>query len=464
MRRLGLGAALVGAAIMLGACGAAEAIREARRAIGEISSEIQRARANAGTQTPEPETPEPGTETPEPGNTGRAPGPFNPDRTNGGETIVGCCGFASADQRIGDPDRLRAYTLSDDARLSLENWGGSFSGTTSRGLRDGAGFTIQYDDFTWANVEDARDSSVDFRKGTIESSDIPGASLSGANLRTAIAYRGILQHSQFLLMGAGDFYNPFERSYSLVSQSAALSMGDPTQGLATIEGTLWRGRGVSFASVKSDGSPAISQEDSAIDDIDLHDVEATLRLDGNQQRIDLTFQIGDSYKPGGRRSDHTAFGIQSGLSAINVGPADKTEFRNLRVFVHSTSGAVLFHKDDDSSLHATYSEEFSKHPADAVRPAILQYYPLGTIRLDGTGEDRVYNWDLLGAFYGPAGIEIGGTFILDENSGHKYFYAGGSDRFGRRYTSRGFPRVIPFTRHYRGAFGARCEGRNCPTN
>lgn len=197
MRRLGLGAALAGAAIMLGACGAAEAIREARRAIGEISSEIQRARANAGTQTPEPETPAPA---PEPGNTGRAPGPFNPDRTNGGETIVGCCGFASADQRIGDPDRLRAYTLSDDARLSLENWGGSFSGTAAGSLRDGAGFTIQYDDFTWANVEDSRDSSVDFRKGTIESSDIPGASLSGANLRTAIAYRGILQHSQFLFI------------------------------------------------------------------------------------------------------------------------------------------------------------------------------------------------------------------------------------------------------------------------
>lgn len=260
-------------------------------------------------------------------------------------------------------------------------------------------------------------------------------------------------------MGAADHYDQGRGNGSLVSQSAALSMGDPTQGLATIEGTLWRGRGVSFASVKSEGAPNVSERArNAAHNVDLHDVEATLRLDGNQQRIDLTFQIGDSYKPGGRREDYVApFGIDSGLSAINRGPADKTEFRNLRVFVHSTSGAVLFHKDDDSSLYATYGD-YSKHSGYTRS---REYHPLGTIRLDGTGEDSVYNWDLLGAFFGPAGIEIGGTFTLDENSGHKYFYAGGTTG-GRRFTQRGFSHFIPFTRHYWGAFGARCEGADCP--
>ena len=492
---------LAAAAIMLGACGAAEAIREARQAIQDLTglsqdlaSEISRARANLGTGGGA----NPGTGGGGSGGPGPAPASFNPNQTSGGETVVGCCGFrAEADQvGVGDPASLKAYALSDDARLSLENWGGSFANTSRNegelARKQASSFSMKYDDFTW--VSEDPQAVIELRRGDVRAGEfvkqgIPGrtswenrhpssthvsflpygaavefarrtgqhpASLAS---RTAIAYRGILEHSQFLLMGITDSYgllsensniNPLNRE-SIISQSAALSMGAPTPASnwdTSLTGT-WRGRGVSFASTSSFVSgPSLRSgpyslnvgpgytrfitqrgiRRNAINNTSLHNVDVTLRLDGSQQRIDLGFDRGQGELGRINSRRHGA-----GLAAINhdIGhaPADsstpggaaaRTEFRNLRVHA-DTSGAVLFHKDDSSSLHATY------------------------VRIDRTLSDEtpetindVYEFDVFGGFYGPAGIEIGGTFTLDEKRGHS------------RYDPN-----REFTRHYRGAFGAK---------
>lgn len=359
---------------------------------------------------------------------------FNPDRLTGGEAWVGCCLWFAGSPTAETPtsgslrDKQYSYgTLPDSIRgqpsgLGLSNISPYYE----------PGFLIPYSLFTfkeepaptgnYGNLSSvARSLGMRAYQGklppvpslTRQVGNPPTATLipvrkefdvpSGHIWRNydelnAIAYRVVLEHSQFLVQGLHAHRTILPNMWEISSASGMISTGVPTSP-TTWDDTLtgrWSGVAVGMKALNFSGS-GLTFENPIFSSSEHRDVRAevdvNLRLAAGVQRVDMKFH---NWKEAGTiRPVDTSGSLANAANWETVGLSGEINVRNLDVDIVDDTPV-------DWGLAAHRRVEINKGSTSSATISHSSPDPDSNLAPRG--------WDIEGLFYGPNAQETGGTF------------------------------------------------------